>query len=201
MDDNVSEQKTMIERHELDDIIGEAARQKQVAEDSLTIEEVEEVAAELDIDEEYVEAAVHELQRRQELAEKQRKRAEDRASRMRKIAAWGIGAVAAICLVMFAIAFTRLNSTLSAAEQQRAQVESVVERQIATVEQYEGQPTSIEKNAAIEGAENRVRVEIRRYDEAAGTYNKVARGLFGGAVTSMLGMPGELPLSNQIETW
>ncbi|MGM0557975.1 MAG: hypothetical protein ACQEVA_16435 [Myxococcota bacterium] len=197
----MTDDNTLVDRAELDDIIGVAARKKQVAEDSLTVEEVKEVAAELDIDEEYVDAAVHELERRRRAADKRRQRDEERARRLRKAGLGVVGAIAVICLVMFGISYARLSSSLSAAEQQRAQVDNVVERQAATLEQYEGQPTSIEKNAALEGAENRVRIEVRRYDEAAGAYNKVARGLFGGVVTSVVGMPEQLPLSNQIEAW
>lgn len=191
----------LVAREQLDDIIGEAARQKQVAEESLTVEEVKEVAAELDIDESYVEAAVHELERRQELAEKQRERAQSRRRRMRKRALVAFAGVALLCLITVGISYSRLNSKLSAAEQRRAQVESVIERGERTRERYEGQPTSIEKNAALDGAENRVRIETRRYDEAASSYNRSARGFPGGFVTSTFGMPGELPLSDEIDQW
>jgi hypothetical protein len=192
---------TLVPREDLDDIIGEAARRKQVAEESLTVAEIEEVAAELDIDESYVEAAVRELQRRKERAEKERERAEKRSQRMRKGARIGFIGVAVLCLVAFGISYSRLNSKLSAAEQKRAQVENVVERQVETEEQYAGQPTSIEKNASLEGAENRVRIEIRRYDEAASSYNRSARGFPGGVVRAFVGMPESLPLSNEIEQW
>lgn len=195
------DQKKLIEREQLDDIIGEAARQKQVAEESLTVDEIQEVAAELDIDEQYVDAAVNELQRRQKEAEKRRERAEERRKRLRKIALWVFVSVGAICLVTFGISYARLNGKLSEAEQKRAQVESVVERQAQTRAQYEGQPTSIEKNAALEGAENRVRIEIRRYDQVAAGYNRSARGFPGNLVTSTLGMPEKLPLSNEVDEW
>jgi hypothetical protein len=110
-------------------------------------------------------------------------------------------AVVALALAVFGITYSSLQSTLSAAEQKRAQVENVVERQAKTEQMYAGQADSLEKNAALEGAENRVRIEVRRYDEVAAEYNSSAAGFPGGLVVSATGLPAELPLSNDIEQW
>ena len=190
-----------IPREQLDDIIGEAARQKQKAEDSLTVDEIKEVAAELDIDDEFVDAAVNELKHRQERAEKRRKQAEARRKSMLKIGGATTATIAVIFGIMFAISYGRLNSRLAAVEQKRAQVQNVVERQDKTEDMYEGQPSSIERNAALEGAENRVRIEIKRYDEVAATYNSSARGFPGNLVVALAGMPDEVPLSDDIGDW
>lgn len=43
------------------------------------------------------------------------------------------------------------------------------------------------------GAENRIAVERKRYNEAAAYYNRAARGLFVGSMGRLFGYPGEMP--------
>jgi LemA protein len=43
------------------------------------------------------------------------------------------------------------------------------------------------------GAENRIAVERKRYNEAAAIYNRAARGLFVGSMGRLFGYPGALP--------
>jgi len=43
------------------------------------------------------------------------------------------------------------------------------------------------------GAENRISVERKRYNEAAAIYNRAARGLFVGSMGRLFGYPGEMP--------
>ena len=64
-----------------------------------------------------------------------------------------------------------LEDALATAEQKKAQVRNVLERQVAVHERYQGRPSTVDSEAEISGAENRVRVERRRYDEAASEYN------------------------------
>lgn len=190
-----------IDDQELHEIIGEASRRKQVAEDELSVDEVKEVADELDIQPEFVDKAINELERRREASKKARELAQAKRQKLLRVGGIAGGVMVVIALSFVGITYSSLQSTLSAAEQKRAQVENVAERQVKTEQMYAGQADSMEKNAALEGAENRVRIEIRRYDEIAADYNSSAAGITGSLVVSATGLPAELPLSDDIEQW
>ena len=65
------------------------------------------------------------------------------------------------------------------------------------IEMYAQQPDSIDKNATLEGSENRVRVAIRRYDEAVKEYNNISIQIKGKTGE----LPSRLPLSAEIDKW
>jgi len=189
------------DREDLDDIIGLAARHKDRDEESLSVAEIEEVAEDLGSPAEYVEGAITELERRRE------QQSRDEAARKRKqtTALW-VSAGVAVCVGFLALtsmwsAQSTLEGLNATAEQKRSQVQNVVERQTRTQAQWSGQADSSEKMAELSGAENRVRIEARRYDEAAAAYNTSARSFPNSVWTGVLGLPAELPLSTEIETW
>jgi hypothetical protein len=86
---------------------------------------------------------------------------------------------------------------MSNVDAKRAQVHSVVERQARVKEMYPDGPVTPSAEAELLGAENRVRIEMKRYDEAATAYNTKADGLGSGFATTVLGMPKRVPLSNE----
>ena len=55
----------------------------------------------------------------------------------------------------------------------------------------------MDSDAELLGAENRVRVEQKRYDEAAAKYNAEARGVGAGLARTFVGLPAEVPMSNE----
>jgi len=62
----------------------------------------------------------------------------------------------------------------------------------------EGRAPDREVDAEIAGAENRVRIERKRYDEAAADYNRVAGGFNARWVTIFSGHPKRVPMSMEV---
>ena len=82
----------------------------------------------------------------------------------------------------------------------RSQVENVRERQVATVTRLATAQASPGREAELSGAENRVRIERGRYDEAAATYNAAVGSVWARVCASVTGLPEHAPLSNE-EHW
>lgn len=196
-----TETKSEVRYEDVDDVIAAAAKAKSEAEERLSVEELQEVAAELDIPPDLIAPAVETVRRRRE-AELAAERA--RAERMKRIrlAALVGGAVLSVIVIVLAITtYTGVRDAKLAADRQRAQVINVVQRQQATVAQWTSAADSPDKQAELSGAENRVRVERARYDEAVTEYRRRASGLFGWLVTSLAGYPDTLPLSSEQHAW
>ncbi len=81
-----------------------------------------------------------------------------------------------------------------------AQVLNVRERQAATLQQWLEAPASPDRDAEISGAENRVRIERARYDEAASAFNAASAGPWGGLCAAVYGLPHAVRLSDE-EHW
>lgn len=184
-----------INYEDVDDIIGVAAEMSDLDSDRLSVEDLSAIAKDLEIPERYVVPAVAELARRRQamLIE------EARRKKRTLILVWG-----GVTLVVFLLvwAFTgngKLGSLLVQAEAKRAQVVNVVERQAATAATWGNAPQSPERQAELSGAENRVRIERRHYDEAAALYNAAASSFPGSLWASIFGRPDRLPLSSEIE--
>lgn len=195
------ETETDVDRDDVDDVIGLAARLDMEAEDRLTIEEVEAVAAELDIEPQHVREAARTLKDDRAAA---RAEAVARASLRRKIMAVAAAAVTAVLLGLAAltgVGHTGLTNRYAAVEASRAQVVSVLERQEKVETRYRGLTLDRDREAEIIGAENRVRVETRRYDTAAAEYNRYASGLSASLARAAFDHPARVKLSGEGAAW
>lgn len=186
---------------DVDDVIEAAAKAKNEEAELLSVEELQEVAAELDIPPHLVEPAIETVRRRREAELAAQRERAARAKRVRRIAGIAGGVLGVIVLVTSYTTYTGLRDAKLAAERQRAQVINVMERQRATEKQWATAPDSPDKHAELSGAENRVRVERARYDELATEYRRRASGLFGRLVTTLAGYPDTLPLSSEERAW
>lgn len=187
------ELKVQVAEADVDDVIEIAAKMMAEEEGQLSLTELQEVGEELDIPAEYVERAQKELveQRKREKAE-----LEAKVAFKRNVFLAGGGAAVVLALVL-GVGTMTTGSTLAAihadVEAARAQVENVKARKASVEELYKGQPDSPDKMAELMGAENRVRVETKRYSEAAAAYNRKADGLFAGMARAVKGLPAEVP--------
>lgn len=192
---------TKVRYEDVDDVIAAAAKAKNEEEELLSVEELEEVAAELDIPQHLIAPAVETVRQRREAELAAERARAERAKRLRLGLLVVGGVLAVIVLVVGVSTYTGLRDARLAAERQRAQVINVLERQKATAAQWAGAAESTDKHAELSGAENRVRVERARYDELATEYRRRAGGLFGWLVTSFTGYPDTLPLSSEQPQW
>jgi hypothetical protein len=190
-----------IAEEDVDDVIGHAEAIKKSDEGKLSLDDMKAVGRELDIEDRYVEKAVEKLEvlRREERAKEALA-----AARVKRAVTFG-GAAFAVLLVVTSVmtlsAKSTLNASLSDVRAKRAQVHSVVERKGRVEALYQGRGPSPDRDAELLGAENRVRVEQKRYDEAAAKYNADAQGLGAGLATGMFGLPKSVPMSNEVTEW
>lgn len=193
---------------DVDEVIGLAAELKEQAADRLTTTDLEEIGQELDIEPTYVRKAVGALLARRATQEHEAEReaaiaAREQARRRRLSVQVGI-AVASLVFVLFAVVYAKQSSLREAravVDQKAAQVDNVIERQVVVNARYENVPPGAERDAMLDGAENRVRIERRRYDEAAAAYNAQAGGPIARIAAGLFGLPARMPLSNEVERW
>ncbi|WP_437909748.1 hypothetical protein WME95_18830 [Sorangium sp. So ce327] len=192
-----AEQARKVDYEDVDEVIALAARLAEADKDRLRIEDLERVGAELEIPPHHVRRAVEEL-----AARRQREAARRDAARRRL--RWAGAALSAIALVLGGLllsARASLEQGRAEVERRRAQVENVVERRERTRARHEGAAPSPERDAELAGADNRVSIERRRYDEDASAYNALAAGLSAQLAARLFGLPARVPLSNEIDTW
>lgn len=186
-----------VDYEDVDDIIGIAAEMQDLESDRLSIDDLREVASDLEISERHLEPAITELRRRRKaLLEREAAR-----KRRRNYILYGVFAVVAVLLVWALISSGNLGSLHNEAKRARAQVVNVTERQAATVLQWRDLPNSPERSAELSGAENRVRIERQRYDEAAAAYNSAASSFPNRLWRGLFGHPASLPLSNELSSF
>ena len=178
----------LVHDSDLGDVIEIAAERQQQADESLSVEEVKEVAEELDIDASHIDDAVNELEvrKRADLQEK---------AETSKFKLIGGGVVGAFVLILIGIGISMsgsLSSKYTDVEQAKAQYQNVLDRKKSVEKMWKGKPDSPDKMAALEGAENRVRVEGQRYD-AATKYNQSL-----GFWATMTGAEDKVPLSSEL---
>jgi hypothetical protein len=190
-------------RDDVDEIIGIAAKHANATADKLTISELVDIGAELGLDRDAVERATKELEERRRA---ERAAAEKRHRLERKAAvAAGIGVVG-LLLVFFVSSLagrSSLSSHLTEVEEARSQVDNVVRRR-AEVDARLAHATDMnpdDRNAELAGAENRVAVEKRRYDEAATRYNAAAISFPGSLSAKLFALPIRVPLSRESSSW
>jgi hypothetical protein len=196
----VSERKSPprdVDYEDVDDLIGLAAEMAEADAGKLTVTELESIASEMDIPTEYVAKAVHTLQARRQAEAL----ATHRRLNLRRMMLLGLAAVIGVTgLWTYSVRGT-LTNLAADVEAKRAQVASVMERQTKVNARYEGLDATAERDAELAGAENRVRVEMRRYDEAATSYNKAAQGLIANLARGIFNLPSEMPLSSERNGW
>ena len=111
----------------------------------------------------------------------------------------GMGAIL-ISLAAGYVKYVRLAELREHAEQKRSQLVNVKERREAVVARYGIRPDR-DGRAELDGAENRVRVERRRYDLSAGEYNEASSTPLGAVLLYLFDLPSRIPLSREINRW
>lgn len=192
---------TKVAYDDVDDVIEAAARAKDQEASFLSVEELQEVAAEIDIPARLLGPAIEQVRRRRELEIARERAVAEAALRRRRLGLYAAAALGVVLLVWGLAARAGLRNAMLEAEQQRSQVVNVMDRQLATRAQWVDAPDSPAKSAELSGAENRVRLERQRYDDLATEYRRRATSLGGRAVVWLGGYPAELPLSSGIDGW
>lgn len=186
---------------DVDDVIEAAVKAHDATVDTLSVEELEQVATELDIPAALVAPAVVAVrERRAELLAAELEADRVAARRIR------IAAIAATVLVVLGtmwclIVRTRVRGAWLQVQRQRAQVVNVMQRQTQTRAQWAAAPDSANKHAELSGAQNRVRVERKRYDDAVAEYRAHSSSLAGRLVTTLGDYPDEVPMSSEVAGW
>jgi hypothetical protein len=193
--------KDRIAIEDVDDVIEAAAKAKEQAVETLSVEELQEVAAEIDIDPELVPAAIEEVRRRRAAALEAERREAQAATRRRMIASAVVGSLGVSIAVWALVVRGSVKDAHIEVERRRAQLVNVIERQRATQVQWEASPESPDKNAELSGAENRVRVERKRYDQAVADYRDAVSGPMGRWVASWSDYPDEVPYASEVSQW
>jgi hypothetical protein len=187
--------ETEVDRDDVDDIIGIAARLEMEAEGRLGLDEVEAIAAELDIDPALVREAAGQLKAKRAT---QRREAVAAKKRRRTLVTAVAGVLATVLLALsglVGVGHNGLTDRYATVEAAQAQVVQVTDHQEKIEARYKGLELTPDREAEIIGAGNRVRVETRRYDKAAAEYNRYADGIAGSAAQFIFTHPSHMRLS------
>lgn len=186
-----------VDLEDVDDVIGLAAEMHHADEGKLTVEELSKVAEELELPTHYVEQAVEALELR-------RSAARDASARhKRTLAVSAVASAVAVGLLVIS-ALTSANALRARAAEvamRRAQVATVVARRDRTVERVAPDAAGRDAQAELAGADNRVAIETRRYDEAASAYNVEASSFPANLWAPLFGAASDYPLSSEIDQW
>lgn len=189
-----------IPSEDVDDVIeiaSDIARRDEEVEDSVSRKEMVDIGEQLGLESDDVEEAIDEL------ADREHDEAVRAVKRKRMLVLGGLaaGAVAVLVLMAALIGRSGLESAKAGVDKQRAQVVNVLDRQANVRARLEGKPLNDDRDAELSGAENRVSIEKRRYDEAAAKYNHKADSFPGKWGAALFGWPDRVPLSSEIEKW
>lgn len=193
-----AELKVEVAHDDVDDVVEIATRMMVEDEGKMSLEEVQAVGEELDIPAEYIARAQTQLV---EKRAKQKQELEAEAASRRTLVTMstvGVAALAFIIMVWIGATASSLGSLHAQVVSTQAQVQNVTERKESVVELYKDRPTSPDKDAELVGAENRIRVETKRYSEAASAYNAKVRGFPGNIARTFKGLPSEVPASPEL---
>jgi len=187
--------QVQVAEEDVDDVIEIAARIMMEEEGQLTLAELQEVGEELDIPAEYIERAQKQLQTDRAQAKVQLQKELEDKKRFKMVGLFGgVGLVSVVSLWTLITAST-LSSLHAEVEASKAQVQNVQARKQTVAEMLKDRPNSPDKDAELIGAENRIRVETKRYSDAASKYNSKSNGIFGGIASSLTGLPKQVPAS------
>ncbi|RKH25742.1 hypothetical protein D7V77_16710 [Corallococcus sp. CA041A] len=191
---------------DVNELIATATRlmQKDAAPDTLTPDDLRRIGEELDIPARYVDQALEALARRRE-EQAREAQARERLSRLRrarlKQGAWAGVALAGVLAVSGLVVRNGLTTTLAEVAQKRSQVRNVLERRETLHARLDQLTPGLNRDAEVAGADNRVAVEQRRYDERAAAYNASAASFPTSWVVRLSGLPASLPLSSEVSSW
>jgi hypothetical protein len=194
-----------IDRDDVDDVVGLAEQLRREDESKLSLDEMKAVGRELDIADEHIERAALELQEgRRTEARAAEQQAKERALLLKKarqgaLVAAGVTALIFVVLWVGAVsARGELHRLRTDVDAKRAQLVNVTDRQARVEAEFRSRPPSPDRDAELLGAENRVRVERKRYDESAAQYNSATAGTFAGLAVRFYDLPSRVPLSNEL---
>ncbi|MEZ4266898.1 MAG: LemA family protein [Myxococcota bacterium] len=183
-----------IDYEDVDDIIGVAAELQQLDADRLSVEELVDVGRELAIPEQFVGPAIAELRRRRDA----KLAVAAAAARRRRYALIGAGALVGLAFLAALVGQRSLAGAYAEVARARAQLVNVQERQEGTRKLWEASSNARERMAELSGADNRVRVERQRYDEAAAAYNASAGAFPNRLWAGLFGYPTSVPTSDAL---
>ncbi len=192
-------------RDDVDDVVGHAEDIRREDEQKLSLDELKAVGRELDLKEEHIERAVERLTDERSVARERAQQELEQRTRLLARVKVGAAAVLAVALISGLVAWIGASSKSSSlralsadADRARAQLVNVSERQQRIEAEFRPRPPSPDRDAELLGAENRVRVERKRYDDAAAKYNSAVTGAFGGLAVTWYGLPARVPLSDEL---
>ncbi|MCP3065144.1 LemA family protein [Myxococcus sp. K38C18041901] len=207
---DTSPQDAPVSYKDVDEIIRRATELMQADQslETLTPEELQRIGDELDIPARYIdEARALRIERLQQEARSRRAMEVTRQARRQRHllrARWGMalfaGAVALSGLVMSAI-HNDLGTRALEVARQRAQVHNVLVRRDEVRARFATVTASPERDAELSGADNRVFVEQRRYDQLVADYNAAAASIPNRWVVERTQLPRSLPLSTELKSW
>ncbi|MCP3100603.1 LemA family protein [Myxococcus sp. K15C18031901] len=195
---------------DVDELIRTATKlmQEDASLETLTPEELQRIGEELDIPARYIDQALALRAERMERQE-QTRRAAEHARRARRQcllrrARWSAALLAGAGLLL-GMGTTAVHNGLDTRAQevgrQRAQVRNVMERSERLRSRFATTTPGPERDAELSGADNRVSVEQRRYDQLASDYNAAAASIPNRWVVEVAGLPRRLPLSTELTSW
>ncbi len=197
----VGKRERSVRLDDVDDIIGIAAELRSEEAETLSLADLKEVGQELDIEPCYIERAVKALEQRRQTASRQVQLEAVRSTRLKRRLLIGGAVLVAVLAVATFWGQHGLRHDYAQVQLRRAQVRNVLERQLSVEKRYRQAPPSPERDAELSGAENRVRIERRRYDQAATEYNTNAGGLLRRLCAPLFGFPKQVPLSTDVKKW
>lgn len=194
--------KKKIDVNDLDDIIAIAEQlQGEEEPERLSFEEVQAIAKELDISTEAVQKAFLVLEEgRVKQAQEEQKQQERKALRNKRITQACL--VAMICILLsFLFSYNTLTHQSTEVELHISYVQTALDRQAVIQKRYGTLEPTLDSNAELDGAENRVRVAQRRYDKAVNDYNRSSLSILHRVWIVFLGFPQRYPLSGEKKSW
>ncbi|MBN8613922.1 MAG: hypothetical protein J0L92_25215 [Deltaproteobacteria bacterium] len=190
-----------IPREDVDDVVGVASELAEAEDARVRVEDMKDIAADLAIDPKHVEPAIETLaSRRQAEADRAARAAASRRTWAVRLSAV-VGSILALGLVCGLWTRSALAPRWVEVEQARSQVETVIDRRAHVESLWRDREPGLDRDAELAGAENRVGIERRRYDEAAAAYNAAASGLPHAAMCGLVGVPCHAPLASEISSF
>lgn len=171
-------------------VIARAAELKQQSEDTLTPQQLRDVAAELGIEPRFVDDAVKDLARRQ--AARQRLAVQNKARTKRLIGAFVAFDIALV--VVLALSAQAAKSAWAEVAATQAALSSSLQRQQETQQLFGARQGERDADAELAGANNRVAIAKQRHDAAAAGWN--AKNVFVSVGATLAGLPDRAELSN-----
>lgn len=195
----IKEKFDQIADEDIDDVVGIAAELMQEDDDALDRSEMIAVGRDLDIPEEYLDRAYSELKARRKAEARAQQREEGRRRRFVILGGTGVAGVVFVTVLWGMFTLSGLSKQHAKVELQQAAVERVVERKESVTERWGPRDDSPDKMAALDGADNRIAVETRRYSEAATAYNARAERFPASLFLSFSSLPKSVPVEPQAD--